>query len=164
MDLAAASAAILHSLKKSTERRLAVLAATAGAVIPDVFERKLTGDLHVTIHLANPDSPLNATLPPHWPDASRSTLRRLAELAASHKPRLTVDCWLYDHAPCVHGFMIDNRELFIGFYRWEDGRLVGAQAPYYYYFRDASTEDYFVLFESWLKSPTARPEPLPAIV
>ena len=158
-DLTAASGRILRSLEESSERRLAVLASTAAAVVTDVLEKRLSGDLHLTIHLVNPNHPLKAMLPRHWPKATRETLRRLAELVS--KPRRTVDCWLYNHVPCVHGFMIDNRELFIGFYRWEDGRLVGAHAPYRHYYREASTEDHFVLFESWLNAPTARPKPLP---
>ena len=162
-NLSSASNAILRTIEESPVRRLAVLAATAGAVVPDVLEQKLrSGALDLTVHLVNPDHPLKDALPPHWPGASSQSLRMLAYMVERHK-EWKVDCWLYDHIPCVHGFMIDSQHLFIGYYRWQGRDLVGAQAPYRYYRRSADTEDHFVLFESWLSAPTARHVALPAI-
>lgn len=158
-DLQAASPAIVRSLAESAAPQLEVIASTAGAVYPNVLEQKLPGNLRLTVHLVNPDSPLNSILPGHWPDNGRTFLQNLKGLARK-RPRWSVDCWLYDHIPCVHGFMIDRQELFIGFYRWEktgdETELVGAQAPYRRFRRNAATEDHFLLFESWLNSPTAK--------
>jgi hypothetical protein len=166
-DLQAAAAAIARSVQESTEGRLAVLASTAGAVIHDVLQKvlqkKLTRKLQLTIHLVNPESPLKHLLPPVWPDESKAGLHWLARMAALYPSRLSVECCVYDHIPCVHGLMVDERELFLGFYRWESDTLVGAQAPYRYYREGSGTEDYFALFKSWMGAPTATKVQLPSI-
>jgi hypothetical protein len=129
-----------------------------------VLEKRLPpGNLHLTMHLVNPDHPQKEMLPSHWPSASRATLERLAHFIRRHGSRITVDAWTYDHIPCVHGFMIDNHELFVGYYRWVDSQLVGAQCPYRHYIREPATEDHFEVFESWLNAPSARRVDLPAV-
>lgn len=162
-DLAAASPAIVTSVKASSAPRLEIIASTGNAVVTDVIQKIRRLSLKLTLHLVNPDSPNKDSLPNHWPDESRQTLKFLSQKTKSQNSSLSLECRLYDHIPCVHGIMIDRQELFIGFYRWEEtelvgarAELVGAQAPYRRYRRNAATEDLFVVFESWLASPTAR--------
>jgi hypothetical protein len=165
-NLSEAASAITHAIAVETTRRVSVIASTAAAALPSVFENSLPPrPVALAIQIVNPDHPFAAQLPAHWPEDARRALRRLAALARDYSDRVTIECWVYDHIPCVHGFMIDEEHLFIGYYRWHVHgavrELVGAQAPYYYYQRHSSTEEYFTLFKSWWNAPTVKRYDLP---
>jgi Predicted nucleotide-binding protein containing TIR-like domain len=160
-NLSEAAGAIMQSIAASATRQVSVIASTAAAAIPSVFEHSLPpGTVRLGIQIVNPDHPLASALPGHWPEDARRSLKRLHALARDYGDRVKIECWVYDHIPCVHGFLIDDDHLFIGYYRWEmhgaARQLVGAQAPYHYYQRHSSTEEYFILFKSWWDAPTVR--------
>lgn len=58
----------------------------------------------------------------------------------------------YPDIPIMHGFLIDDEHLFLGFSHFEQGGLVGGNTPYIYVQRDIKSEfkkELFSMYSTW---------------
>lgn len=77
-------------------------------------------------------------------------LRKNKETLQERKVYIEVN--KYDYIPTIHGFIVNDKHLFISFCIWDNNILTGADMPYQYFKRDP--EDtlslrYFYLFNNW---------------
>jgi hypothetical protein len=76
----------------------------------------------------------------------------------------------YSHMPAVHGGLINERYLFLGIARWEEGTMKAGDRTYYYFAaRDGQeAQELIEVFENWFHfcfgDKPARPTPLPPAV
>ncbi len=148
-------------IKQGSRRKHAIkiIAASGGTttntIIPALMEQ-VAVPLDVSILIINPETRLGECIPQHWGDEARATLGRLRQIAGGNGGAVSLTCRLYDYLPCVHGVLIDEQHLFLGFFMWVEstGRveLSGAQQPHIYYRRAPSYENLFRLFETWFDS------------
>lgn len=85
----------------------------------------------------------------------REFCRRNSRNLTSRKIRF--ECRAYSALPFLHGFMIDQKQLFISFCAVRDGRLVGAPNPYLFFERpstvaeDVGAGHLFEVFDTWFE-------------
>ena len=134
-----------------------VIASTGGTtintIIPTLIEQQ-PNRIELSMIIINPDQhPLCHHLPRHWAQEACSTIARLEDIVHQSDPRVTVTCHAYEYIPCVHGVLIDEQHLFLGFFMWvkSGNRVVlsGSQQPHVYYRRGPAYENLFRLFETW---------------
>lgn len=149
---------ILEILKQGSNKKhtIKIIASSGGttvnSTIPQLL-REVIVPLEISVLVINPKSRFMEYLPKHWALESSATLNRLEQLKTIKDSPHTITCHTYDYIPCVRGFLIDEKHLFIGFFHWMkagDGvELKGADNPHSYYKRTPEHENYFALFESW---------------
>ena len=143
-----------------------VLAATGGTtlthVLPKLIQKSRAKRIAIELHVIHPDGSQARYYPEHWPKEARLTIQRAQdELGDS---RTSIRVYKDEYLPPVHGLLVNNYHLVLGFYGWTiigDARqLSGAQQPHRYLCRsDPNAEYWFGLFEDWLrKAPTERIE------
>jgi hypothetical protein len=101
--------------------------------------------------------------------------RRIQKYRVINRQRLEGQNWeftirRYSHMPAVHGGLINERYLFLGIARWEEGTMKAGDRTYYYFAaRDGQeAQELIEVFENWFHfcfgDKPARPTPLPPAV
>lgn len=149
---------ILEILKQESNKKhiIKIIASSGGttvnSTIPQLL-REIAVPLEISVLVINPKAHFIKHLPKHWALESSATLNRLNQLKITKNSPHTIIYHTYDYIPCVRGFLIDEKHLFIGFFHWmkagDEVELKGADNPHFYYKRTSEHEHYFALFESW---------------
>ncbi len=167
MSLSQALPKMADLIRKSSNRRhtVKVIASTGGTtintIIPALIEQQ-PNPIELSLIITNPNhNPLCEHLPRHWAQEASSTISRLEDIVHQNDARVAIACYTYDYIPCIHGVLIDEQHLFLGFFMWvKSGNkmvLSGSQQPHVYYRRAPSYENLFCLFETWFdESPRRR--------
>mgnify|MGYP001381221031 CR=1 FL=1 len=160
---------MVELLKRRSRRThsVKIIASTGGTTVNTILPtlmHEIGAPLEVHMLMLDPAMHFSEALPAHWAQESQTTFNRLGPLAGQHD-NVKFTCSLYDYIPCVHGVLIDDRHLFLGFFAWSEtgGRaeLSGAQQPHTYYHRSAVYENLFTVFETWFANAPKR-QVLPA--
>lgn len=136
-----------------------VLAATGGttmtAILPRLLQASGAPHVQIRLRLVDPNSPFARWFPSHWRNEIAVVTERLkSELAGS---RCAVDLFYYTNLPCIHGVMLNNTHLVLGFFGWTNYsggvHLSGAERTHRYYTRgDRDAEYFFDLFSDWCRN------------
>lgn len=140
-----------------------ILAGTGGTTVTTVLpalEQEGAGAREVVIGVLDFDSPYGAWVPRYWRGEILENVKRLQERLRSGS--MTGSVLLWKILPPVHGVLINDADLFIGFYDWTKEKppvLSGAQEPHLYFRRgEPGSKLYFELFNSWLEHcPNRKP-------
>jgi len=128
---------------------------TINTIVPTLISQS-EGSLDINLLIINPDREQPEFLPGHWIPEAKTTINRLKQIKDTADQKVIISCSTYNYIPCLHGVMIDDQHLFLGFFNWEKTgnitELSGAQQPHVYYRRTSSYENLFKLFESWFES------------
>lgn len=134
-----------------------VIAATGWTTVREVLPPLLAASratvVNVSMQVVQPDGPLAAVYPCHWPDEVRRVVTQVAEdWGADPRVHVSIDTMTY--VPPVHGLLVDDRTLLVGFFGWTAAgsrpELTGAQRPHTLHRRgDPTSEHLFALFHEW---------------
>lgn len=138
---------------------LKIIATTAGTTLASILPRicKATPARRVVIELqvVSEESPFSSYFPPHWvPEVRTSIERAIREYDGG---RYSLRLCTYSNLPVVHGIMVNNTALLIGFSAWSRDNndppvLSASDRPHTLYHRnDSDTAQLFWLFEDWLQ-------------
>ena len=123
---------------------------TTNIILPEIV-KKAPGSIDIQILMINPQYANTTGIPEHWMSEAKVTIDRLGKLC--QQQNINVRCYFYDYIPCVHGVMIDDKHLFLGFFVWDTlgnhAELSGSQQPHTYYRRTQMNENMFRLFQGW---------------
>jgi len=166
-DLNEVTPKILELLKRRTSNCHTIKTiGSTGATLPDGLFSYLCQDssihVNVILYLVDPDSPIINHMPKYWPDETRYFLNRLkTEVIKNLGSRVSLELWMFDHIPCISGYLIDDQHLFLNFYVWKQSEnqewfLKSHSEAYVYYRRSEETERYFGMFESWIDGPPCK--------
>lgn len=79
-------------------------------------------------------------------------IESLSNQSLKNDPGLNIELVSYSTPPVMHGFLIDEEHLLIGFTHFEAGNLIGGASPYIYVQRDRSSpfkESLFLTYKTW---------------
>ncbi|MGL1957538.1 MAG: hypothetical protein OCD00_09510 [Colwellia sp.] len=85
-------------------------------------------------------------------ETAQAAIQTLNKINEATEYSLSIDLNSYDALPVMHGFLIDDEHLIMGFTHFSNGGLVGGSSPYIYVKRDRSSpfkESLFVTYKSW---------------
>jgi FMN phosphatase YigB (HAD superfamily) len=127
---------------------------TLGSIIPAIIQTSPARKIEITMGVLSPKSNNLDWIPSHWPAESTIIIERLKSDFIGSKT--SVDLFLFDNLPVIHGLLINDEHLFLGFYEWtqQAGQYVleGSQLPHTYYkANDTKDKHYFELFKSWFE-------------
>src|SRR6266446_108964 len=121
-------------------------------------------DFEITFSCVTPEFiEQSGVIPNEWAAESRQRiaeihqflLRKRVDLAARN---IVVKLFTYAHLPAIHGFRVENDEIFCSFIHWE-GRTVAKPFQFYEHFpaanRSLRAEFYRALFDNWLERAQA---------
>jgi hypothetical protein len=137
--------------------RLGILAASGYSTMKDVLPRLLdaakSDRIRAEVSVVARTTAVRDHLPPNWEFESATVVKDLYALCAR---RRNVDAEIreYDHLPCIHGVLINESHLFIGFAGWrsklEGKEFSAGNRPHRYFFKtDPGAKHYFFLFNDW---------------
>lgn len=133
-------------------------ASTIGLLKNDIRE---LNNAKFRVALLNPQKSPARLISSSWPDeinAAVKTLDAYKNRQDLKQRNVTFDYNFYESLPCLHGFLVDGRYLYLGYYRWVNTsdpnatKLAGAEMPYTFY--DGWNEpdaSYVELFKEWFK-------------
>ncbi|MDC8832503.1 hypothetical protein [Alteromonas gilva] len=82
----------------------------------------------------------------------QDAVKILTDIDNSTDSNFSIELYAYDSPPIIHGFVIDDEHLFIGFTHFEAGGLVGGATPYMYIKRDINSafkQSLFKTYNTW---------------
>lgn len=132
-----------------------IVAATGGttfaSILPSIIDSAKAKKIEISLGILSPSSNVSEYIPSHWYSEIGTTIKRVKEFV-NH--RVHIELFLFEALPILHGLVINDRHLFIGFFNWrkigEEFQLSGAQMPHnYYHIGEPEFDYYFSLFESW---------------
>ena len=83
---------------------------------------------------------------------AENAINILQEVDGSTESNFSIELYSYHHPPTMHGFVINDEHLLMGFTHFEQGGLIGGATPYLYLRRDRSSkfkESLFKTYTSW---------------
>lgn len=129
-------------------------ATTWGSLLPQLIQVPQRPHLHISIYICNPEEMTKPWFADHWSAEAMMVVDRIrrGEVVGDD---IRIKLYLYDNMPAIHGLMINDEDLIIGFFGWREvagvPRLAGAERPHLYYNRaDDGAPYFFDLFEDWL--------------
>jgi hypothetical protein len=149
---------------------------TVRQVLPDICKASSARSIRITLNVIDNKGPFADVYPGHWAGEVDRTVERAHEQFAGPRFRLTMNA--YSYLPAVHGILVNNEHLLLGFFGWDTSsgqpELTGAERPHRLYRRsDASSVQLFEVFDAWFEhgpqhrlttsgapiAPNAEPEP-----
>ncbi len=85
-------------------------------------------------------------------NTAKKSIEYLRKIKLKSNTNISIELYSYDKPPIIHGFLIDDEYLIIGFTHFESGGLVGGATPYLYIERDKNSqfkEDLFTTYKTW---------------
>jgi hypothetical protein len=127
---------------------------TARQVLPAIVDSSKATTIRIALQVIEPSGPLNDAYPKHWAGEVVQSLSRIADDFAD--PRLTVSVSAYRYLPPVHGLLVNDQHLLVGFFGWASvgGRaeLAGAERPHRLYRRgEPASSQLFEIFDEWFQ-------------
>ncbi len=138
---------------------LKIIAATGGTsvnlVLPRLCKKTTAKHMRINIHIIDTGGPFSDAYPGHWKHEAAATLDRIREQYVD--PRFEVKVSTYRHLPALHGILVNDKSLLLGFFGWDtSGRtpqLTGAERQHRLYRRDdAASSQLFEIFEEWFRN------------
>ncbi len=100
-------------------------------------------------------------------ESARDAIARITSYAKKEASKLrlrsiTIEIKAYSLPPVIHGFTVNNQDLYLGFTEIENSRVEGAKYPYLYYKYDSNSNKNKHIFnvyntwfnDTWIKSRT----------
>lgn len=130
---------------------------TVRDVLPAVCSSSGASSIQIRMHVIEGSGPLRKFYPEHWTDEVKRTVRFIRNRFTD--PRLQITVSAYKYPPPVHGLLLNNHFLLIGFFGWTarapgtvSPELTGSQLPHRLYKRgDAAAGQLFDMFEEWFQ-------------
>lgn len=127
---------------------------TVRQVVPALCQRSPARQIHIELHVIDEAGPFRDLYPDHWCVEVTQTIRRVRQQFAD--PRFRMAMSAYSYLPAVHGILINNKHLLLGFFGWADdgGRpeMSGAERPHRLYRAgDAASSQLFAVFREWFE-------------
>lgn len=154
VDAAPQLAALVRHDRDVTDIR--VIAATGWVtvrqVLPVICEASPARSIRIRMDVVDTDGPFAKFFPSYWSeDVGVAVARAFAEYSG---PRFDLAINAYTYMPTVHGILVNNQHLLIGFFAWDSSsgsaELTGAERPHRLYRRDdPSSAQLFELFDTW---------------
>jgi hypothetical protein len=116
--------------KEVPEHRVRMVLLTGRSMVDTLFDilksQRPPGRWRLEILVMSPRSPVVAMLEhrtPHDVEASLCRLVELQEMAREESWPYDIEYRMYDAAPTMRGFLLDDRHLFLGYTAWSGDRL-----------------------------------------
>ena len=141
-----------------------IIAATGGTtistILPSLIKNTPAPKIDISIFLVNKNSPSSTYFPSHWAKEVDITIDKINKDWSSkgNSKATSINVYLYDFLPILHGIMINKQYLVVGFFRWKhfSGRfqLSGAESNHYYYSKENHPDAQFFLevFDDWVEN------------
>ncbi|UTT71285.1 hypothetical protein NMQ03_09480 [Arthrobacter sp. DNA4] len=125
---------------------------TVRQVLPTICKASSAKRIRITLNVVDNAGPFADVYPGHWGTEVDHTLQRVREQFSD--PRYEVVVNAYSYLPAVHGILLNNEYLLLGFFGWDtaSGRpeLSGAERPHRLYRRrDTTSTQLFEVFDAW---------------
>ncbi len=141
---------------------------TVRQVLPALCESSKAATFRISMLVADAAGPLADVYPTHWASELERTLQRVREGLVG--PRLQVAVSQYRYLPPLHGMLVNDEYLLVGFFGWASTggtpELAGAERPHRLYRRgEPASAQLFEIFDEWfvhvprtelLRQPAAR--------
>ncbi len=148
--------------KDRRETRVRVIAGPDGhileATLPCILASSRAKRVHLDLQFVDETAELiqQPYVPRRWNNEARGAVEQARE-TFENEPRVKLCLSKYKYFPVLHGILINDRYLFLGFWGWGNGdgtiQLSGADRPQRLYVRhDPHTEHFFYLFEDWFEN------------
>jgi hypothetical protein len=116
--------------------------------------------VRIALDVVDNSGPFADILPGHWAEEVDRAVARASKQFAD--PRFTLTMNAYSYPPTVHGIMVNNEHLLIGFFGWDSNsgtpELFGAERPHRLYRRDdPSSAQLFEVFDTWFEYGPRKP-------
>ncbi len=128
-------------------------------ILPRMLEVCNAESAHVRLYLVGRHGPLLEFLPDRWASETKAVVDRVASDCREAGVEVTI--LEYDYLPCVHGILINDAHLFLGYAGW--GRkhapplLSAGDRPHRYYSKnDVGAKHFFFLFNDWCAHAPSR--------
>ena len=133
---------------------------TAWTHLQPQFKKKTFTDWEVTLSCMSAEFAKNEpNVPPDWADELPGRISQITEFIKSSAKDLEsrnvrITLYLHDYLPAIHGFRVENDDVFCSFIHWEGDKLA---KPFQFYEHFAATNrsvrarHYRLLFENWLE-------------
>ncbi|WP_207060911.1 hypothetical protein [Motiliproteus sp. SC1-56] len=85
-------------------------------------------------------------------DTARKAVEAVRSAIDSGETTIDIELHSYNTPPVIHGFLIDDEHLLLGFTHFSGGGLVGGATPYIYIKKDSNSElnkALFLTYKSW---------------
>jgi hypothetical protein len=127
---------------------------TVRQVLPAICASSKAPVIRVTMLVVEPSGPLIDVYPEHWRREVDEVLGRVRQTFTDS--RLQVSVSAYKHLPPIHGLMLNDQYLLVGFFGWANTgsgpELTGAERPHRLYRRgDAASSQFFEMFDEWFQ-------------
>jgi hypothetical protein len=90
--------------------------------------------IELTVVMIDPEWPILKELNDTWPSKAQSSVKSMASLLkriGTDSPHdITVELYFYRHVPNWHGFVINDRFVYLSTCSWQEGRLLGGEVTY----------------------------------
>ena len=125
---------------------------TVRQVLPALCESSPAKTFRISMLVADADGPLRDVYPTHWAGEVQRTLERVRQDLVD--PRLQIAVSRYQYLPPLHGMLIDDEYLLVGFFGWASTggtpELAGAERPHHLYRRgEPASAQLFEIFDEW---------------
>ena len=140
------------------ETSIKIIAATGGTTLSTILPRLCKASqakvVRIELHVVDRASPFKSHFPSHWCDEVKACTRRaIAEYGAG---RYRLKMMSFSNLPLIHGVMINESALLIGFSGWsqEAGAPVlsaGGRPHTLYRRNDSDAAQLFWIFEDWFQ-------------
>lgn len=125
---------------------------TVRQVVPALCQSSPARRIQLELHVVDGSGPFRDMYPDHWHGEVQRTITRARQQFAD--PRFTMDMSAYSYLPVLHGILINEKYLLLGFFGWADDagspELSGAERPHRLYRDgDAASGPLFAAFREW---------------
>ncbi|MGN6301881.1 MAG: hypothetical protein ACTHN8_12410 [Angustibacter sp.] len=121
-------------------------------VLPPLCQSSTAPTFRISMLLVDAAGPLAEVYPTHW----AAEVQRVLEIVRRDlvDPRLQVSVSQYRYPPPLHGLLLNDEHLLVGFFGWRSGvgapELAGAERPHRLYRRgDPASAQLFEIFDEW---------------
>lgn len=159
IDAIPALRTLVGSDKEITDvKAIAATGQTTFEVLGALVSESKAKKVQIQMQVIDNTSPLLEFYPPHWASEVEHVLNRIKTWNPGPPVTLSVNAYVY--LPVVHGMLINDKHLLIGFFGWtsrERPELTGAQRSHHLYRRgDAGSNQFFEIFDEWFQHAPQR--------
>lgn len=125
---------------------------TVRQVLPALCKSSKASYIRVWMQVVDGSGSQSDIYPEHWVSETKRTLSRIEKEFTD--PRVSVSVTAYRYLPPVHGLLLNDLYLLVGFFGWAHtgphAELTGAEEPHRLYRRgDAASSQLFGIFDEW---------------
>lgn len=125
---------------------------TVRQVLPPLCQSSTASTFRISMLVVDAAGPLADVFPPHW----AAEVQRVLDLVRRDlvDPRLQVSVSQYRYPPPLHGLLLNDEYLLVGFFGWASTagtpELAGAERPHRLYRRgEPASAQLFEIFDEW---------------